>query len=64
MFCCNCGQEIEEAYLKRLIREELAHLDPDTANRLTDQVATRLGNQVRMHGQVRTYEVKRSQEDK
>jgi len=58
MFCCNCGQEIGEAYIKRLIREELAHLDPDVANKLTDQVATRLGSRVRMQGQVRTYEVK------
>lgn len=63
MFCCNCGQEIGESYIKKLIREELSHLDPDVANKLTDQVATRLGNRVRMQGQVRTYEAKQSQED-
>lgn len=63
MFCCNCGQPIGDAYIKRLIREELAHLDPDTANKLTDQVATRLGTRVRMQGQVRTFETKQSQED-
>ena len=50
MFCQHCGQEIGEAYVRRLIREELSQLDPDVANKLTDQVATRLCNRTRMQG--------------
>jgi hypothetical protein len=42
MFCQHCGQEIGEAYVRRLIRDELRQLDPETADKLTDQITARL----------------------
>jgi hypothetical protein len=42
MFCQHCGQEIGEAYVRRLIRDELRQLDPETTDKLTDQITARL----------------------
>lgn len=42
MFCQHCGQEIGEAYVRKLIRDELRHLDQETTAKLTEQIATRI----------------------
>ncbi len=64
MFCSNCGQEIGEQYVRRLIREELRHLDTETADKLTDQIAARL-RASRMQAPYRpNFETKVVREDK
>lgn len=44
--------------LRKLIREELMHLDPAVANSMLTQLATRLGRSIQAQGTWRSYEVK------
>ena len=53
MFCQHCGQEIGEAYVRRLIRDELRQLDPETARKLTDQITARLAQASQIRGPYR-----------
>jgi hypothetical protein len=52
-----------QGLLRKLIREELMHLDPAVANSMLDQLATRLGRlSVRSQGAWRSYEVKANEQ--
>jgi hypothetical protein len=65
MHCPHCHHEvINDQDIKQHIREELMHLDPDVANSMITQLATRLGMSVRAQGSQaswRHYEVKAKQ---
>ena len=49
--------------IRQIIKEELAHLDPDAASDLTNQVAARIAGSIRTQGYYRTYETKKGQDD-
>jgi hypothetical protein len=50
MFCMQCGQEIGAGYIKKLIHEELANLDPKIAEQLATQVERRINANQRQQG--------------
>lgn len=59
MHCPHCHQDIiNEQEIRQRIREELMHLDPDVANTMITQLATRLGMSMRVQSEWRGYEVK------
>ena len=59
MHCPHCHNEVMDCQeIRRIIREELTHLDADVANSLTDRVLTIIGNRTRNQGSFRSWETK------
>jgi hypothetical protein len=48
--------------LRKLIREELMHLDPAVANSMLTQLTARLGRSIQAQGAWRSYEVKANEQ--
>ena len=59
MHCPHCHHEVvNDQDIRQHIREELMHLDPDIANSMLTQLATRLGMSMRVQSGWRDHEVK------